>query len=131
MRKVMIDTTIYSLALRGDHTVADLLRRIRSIGICNISVGELLAGFQAGNREKKNREELELFLDSPRVTVFDTDVESADFYASIFNQLKRAGTPIPTNDIWIAATAFQHGYKLLSSDRHFEYVHGLFLIKPE
>ncbi|MEF8889370.1 MAG: type II toxin-antitoxin system VapC family toxin [Desulfohalobiaceae bacterium] len=131
MRKVMIDTTIYSLALRGDHTVADLLRRIESIGISTISVGELLAGFQAGNREKKNREELELFLDSPRVTVFDTDVESADFYASIFNQLKRAGTPIPTNDIWIAATAFQHGYKLLSSDRHFDSVQGLFLIKPE
>ena len=131
MRKVMIDTNIYSLALRGDHSVADLLRRIDSIGISTISVGELLAGFQAGNREKKNRQELELFLDSPRVTVFNTDVETADFYASVLNQLKRAGNPIPANDIWIAASAFQHGYKLLSDDRHFESVQGLFLVKPE
>jgi len=131
MRKVMIDTNIYSLALRGDHSVADLLRRIDSIGISTISVGELLAGFQAGNREKKNRQELELFLDSPRVTVFNTDVETADFYASVLNQLKRAGNPIPANDIWIAASAFQHGYKLLSGDGHFESVQGLFLINPE
>ena len=58
-------------------------------------------------------------------------METADFSASVLNQLKRAGSPIPANDIWIAASAFQHGYKLLSDDRHFESVQGLFLVKPE
>ena len=131
MRKVLIDTNIYSLAMRGDRSVVDHLQRIDSIGISSISVGVLIAGFQAGGRQEKNREELERFLDSARVCVFDIDLETADFYASIFNQLKRAGTPIPTNDIWIAASAFQHGYKLLSNDRHFESVQGLFLIKTQ
>lgn len=128
MKKVMIDTNIYTLAMRGDRETTDLLRKVDSIGISVISIGELTAGFQAGGREKKNREELELFLDSQRVVVFDIDVETAELYASIFNQLKSAGTPIPTNDIWIAASAFQHGYRLFSKDRHFEDVQGLFLI---
>jgi tRNA(fMet)-specific endonuclease VapC len=53
------------------------------------------------------------------------DIDTADFYASILNNLKKAGTPIPTNDIWIASTAFQHGYKLFTRDKHFELIHGL------
>lgn len=131
MKKVMIDTNIYSLAMKGDRETTDLLRKVDSIGISVICIGELTAGFQAGSREKKNREELEQFLDSPRVVLFHIDTETAEFYASIFNQLKSAGTPIPTNDIWIAASAFQHGYRLFSNDRHFENVHGLFLIGKE
>jgi len=128
MKKVMIDTNIYSLAMKGDQETTDLLRKVDSIGISVISIGELTAGFQAGNRVDKNREELELFLDSPRVVVFDIDVETAELYASIFNQLKIAGTQIPTNAIWIAASAFQRGYRLFSHNRHFENVQGLFLI---
>ncbi len=128
MKRVMIDTNIYSLALKGDPDVADYLRQVDRIGICTISIGELLSGFKGGNREDKNRAELEFFLDSPRVAVHVIDTETADFYASLLNKLKIAGTPIPTNDIWIAASAFQHGYKLLSRDRHFEVVQGLILV---
>ncbi len=128
MKRVMIDTNIYSLALKGDPDVADYLRQVDRIGICTISIGELLSGFKGGNREDKNRAELEFFLDSPRVAVHVIDTETADFYASLLNKLKIAGTPIPTNDIWIAASTFQHGYKLLSRDRHFEVVQGLILV---
>ncbi len=129
MKKVMIDTNIYSLAMRGKPRVVDLLRKIDQIGISTISVGELFSGFKAGSREEKNREELEVFLDSPRVAVHGVDVETADFYAIILNQLKAAGTPIPTNDIWIAASALQNGYKLFSEDRHFNFIQGLIQIK--
>jgi tRNA(fMet)-specific endonuclease VapC len=55
--------------------------------------------------------------------------ECADFYSFILNSLRQAGTPIPTNDIWIAATALQHGYKLFSQDKHFDYVHGIMIIR--
>jgi tRNA(fMet)-specific endonuclease VapC len=58
----------------------------------------------------------------------NVDVETADFYASILNNLRAAGTPIPTNDIWIAALAFQHGYKILSKDKHFSFIPGLMQI---
>jgi len=129
MKKVMIDTNIYSLAMKGEPGTVDLLRKIDRIGICTASIGELFSGFKAGNREEKNREQLEIFLDSPRVAVHDIEVETADLYADILNQLKAAGTPIPTNDIWIAASAFQHGYKLFTQDKHFNCIPGL--IKAE
>jgi len=84
-----------------------------------------LSGFKAGNREDKNREGLEIFLDSPRVAVHVIEIETADWYAAILKQLKAAGTPIPTNDIWISASAFQRGYKLFSKDKHFKIIPGL------
>jgi tRNA(fMet)-specific endonuclease VapC len=129
MKNVLIDTNIYSLAMKGEPTIVDVLRRIERIGISTISLGELFSGFKAGSKERQNREELEIFLDSPRVVLHSVDVETADFYSFILNSLRQAGTPIPTNDIWIAATALQHGYKLFSQDKHFDYVHGIMIIR--
>lgn len=125
MKKVLIDTNIYSLAMKGDANVVDALRRIDLIGFSAISIGELYSGFKGGSRETGNREELNIFLDSPRVVVHDIDEETADFYASILNNLKVEGTPIPTNDIWIAAVVFQYGYKIFTKDKHFKLIPGL------
>ena len=125
MKKVLIDTNIYSLAMKGDSNVVDVLRRIDIIGFSVISIGELYSGFKGGKREAKNREELNLFLDSPRVVVCTINVETADFYALILNNLKVAGTPVPTNDIWIAAVSFQYGYKIFTKDKHFNLIPGL------
>ena len=125
MKKVLIDTNIYSLAMKGDDNVVDALRKIDLIGFSAISVGELYSAFKGGSRETGNREELNIFLDSPRVVVHTIDVETADFHASILNNLKVAGTPVPTNDIWIAAVAFQHGYKMFTKDKHFNLIPGL------
>ena len=63
MKKVLIDTNIYSLAMRGDADIVGVLRKIDRIGFSTISVGELFSGFKGGSREVKNREELEIFLD--------------------------------------------------------------------
>lgn len=125
MKNVLIDTNIYSLAMKGNKQVIATLRRLDRIGFSAISIGELFSGFKGGSRENKNRQELDLFLDSPRVVVHVIDEGSADFYAAILNDLRAAGTPIPTNDIWIAATAFQHGYKLYSKDERFRLIPGL------
>ena len=75
MKKVLIDTNIYSLAMRGDTEIVGVLRKIDRIGFSAVSVGELFSGFKGGSREFKNREELEMFLDSPRVVVHAIDVE--------------------------------------------------------
>jgi tRNA(fMet)-specific endonuclease VapC len=125
MKKVLIDTNIYSLAMKGDSEVVKVLRTIDLIGFSSISAGELYSGFKGAGREDKNREELDIFLDSPRVVVHPIDMETAEFYASILNNLKVAGTPVPTNDIWIAAVAFQHGYKIFTKDKHFDLIPGL------
>jgi len=93
-----------------------------------VSVGELLAGFKAAKDEQKYLKELDEFLYSPRLFLYDIDAETSEFYAKIFNELKASGNPIPTHDIWIAALALQHGIKLLTMDNHFKKVPGLFLI---
>jgi tRNA(fMet)-specific endonuclease VapC len=125
MKKVLIDTNIYSLAMRGHAEVVAALRKIDLIGFSAISIGELFSGFKGGNRESRNKEELNIFLDSPRVALHPIDEGTAEFYASILHDLREAGTPIPTNDIWISAVAFQHGYKIFSKDHHFNLVPGL------
>ena len=128
MKNLLIDTNIYSYALNGNADVIKVLQRARKIAICAISIGELLSGFKAGSKEKKNRAELEEFLDSPRLQLLNIDEDTAEFYAEIQNGLKKKGRPIPTNDIWIAATALQHGLKLCTNDQHFKYVPGLVLV---
>ncbi len=127
MRNLLIDTNIYTHALKGDGEVISILQRAGSIGICTISIGELLGGFKGGRKEKQNREELEEFLDSPRVFAYSVDEDSAEYYAEILDTLRKLAKPIPTNDIWIAAIAFQHGLRLLSKDKHFKHIPGLVL----
>lgn len=127
MNKILIDTNIYSSALRGTPEVTQVLQQVVHIGISAISIGELFSGFKGGNREKENRKDLGVFLDSPRVTLYNIDEDTAEYYCSIVNQLKKNGTPIPTNDIWIAAVTCQHGLQLYTRDRHFSCIEGLLL----
>ena len=73
MNALLIDTNIYSHAMRGDAEIIKTLQQVAHIGISVISIGELLSGFKAGNKEKNNRQELNQFLDSPRVTLYGID----------------------------------------------------------
>jgi len=127
MTRLLIDTNIYSDALRGKEEVVINLRKAEWIGISTISIGELFSGFKGGKKEHQNRMELEEFLDSPRVEIYMVDIETADFYAQILDSLRKNGTPIPTNDIWIAATAFRHGLKVYTMDRYFNKIPGISL----
>jgi tRNA(fMet)-specific endonuclease VapC len=128
MKKLLIDTNIYSYALKGDDNVIEVLREADEIGFSSISIGELLAGFKLGGMEQKNRKELIQFLDSPRVVVYHVDEVTAEFYAQIFFNLRQIGKPVSTNDLWIAAVAFQHGLKLFTKDSHFQSIAGLYLV---
>jgi len=127
MRKVLIDTNIYSAFKRDDPVIVDAFQHFDFIGISVTVLAELYAGFKGSKREKRNRTELEAFMNSSRVHFIGHDRDTADFYAQIFNNLKENGTPIPTNDIWIAASAMQNGLALFSLDNHFSYISGLIL----
>ena len=131
MNEFLIDTNVYSFAMRAEPAVVSLLRRASRIAMSSISIGELLSGFKGGIRERKNRDELAEFLDTPRVEICAVSEDTAEFYAEILDGLRRVGTPIPTNDIWIAAQAMEHGLRLISMDRHFASVPGLLLLSPE
>ena len=87
-----------------------------------VVLGELLAGFKNGTRYEDNMSWLEKFLSSPRVKLLGVDQDTADRYSEIFVDLQRRGSPIPTNDVWIAASAMQHGVYVLTTDPHFNRV---------
>ena len=93
-----------------------------------IVMGELFAGFALGNREEHNLAELEQFLSSPRVRVVHAAEESARCYSQIYQELRKTGTPIPANDLWIAALAREHGAALVSLSAHFAHIAGLRLL---
>ncbi|MCE2439914.1 MAG: type II toxin-antitoxin system VapC family toxin [Candidatus Latescibacteria bacterium] len=130
MNEYLIDTNIYSHAMRADPAVVSLLQRASRIAMSSISIGELLSGFKGGVRERENRNELSEFLDAPRVSICRVSENTAEFYAEILGGLRSAGTPIPTNDIWIAAQAMELGLRLVTIDRHFASVSGLLLLSP-
>jgi len=123
--RVLIDTNAYAAFKGGDPETLDVLRMADEVHLSVIVLGELLAGFAAGTQEPRNRRELAAFLDSPRVSVLPATPATAGYYATVFAQLQRKGGPIPTNDLWIAATAMEHGAMLLTHDRHFDEVDGL------
>jgi len=82
-------------------------------------LGELLAGFKRGSIEQENKSILKIFLSISNVGVLNIDDSTAERYAIILNYLKKCGTQIPTNDIWIAASAMQNGLGLLTAVQHF------------
>jgi tRNA(fMet)-specific endonuclease VapC len=120
--KIFLDTSAYSAFMRGHDPILDLIQQAGRIAVNPIVLGELLAGFRLGKRTAKNNNLLQRFLDSPRVTSLPIDDGTARRYSDIVEHLRRSGTPIPTNDLWIAASAMQHGLILISTDTHFEKV---------
>ena len=120
-----LDTNAYSDFMRGVPERVRVVRTAERIQVPLIVLGELRAGFAAGSREEENVGTLQKFLASPRVSVLSPDEATTGHYARIFVQLRKTGTAIPTNDLWIAALALQHDLDLCSSDAHFQHVEGL------
>jgi tRNA(fMet)-specific endonuclease VapC len=104
---------------RGNKEVLDAVQTAENIGVNPVIIGELLSGFAQGAYASQNVKQLELFLDSPRCVVLPIVKESAQRYARIHHTLRKAGTPIPANDLWIAATAMEHGLTVVTLDKHF------------
>ncbi|MGR3300896.1 MAG: type II toxin-antitoxin system VapC family toxin [Candidatus Scalindua sp.] len=127
MKRILIDTNVYASFKRNETVAVDELRRAEYIGINIVVLGEILSGFKGGKREKQNIEELNLFLDSPRVHLIQIDEETAEFYAEIYWDLRRKGKPVPSNDMWVAASAMKHGLALFTFDEHFNNINVLLL----
>ncbi len=129
MKRILIDTNAYAAFKKNENDAVSTFKTVEYIGVNIIVLGELLSGFKGGNKEAKNRKELEQFLDSPRVNLIQLDEETAEFYAGVYSDLKRKGKPVPTNDLWVAASAMRHGLELFSYDDHFDNIDGLILHK--
>lgn len=119
MTRVFLDTSAYSAFMSGHPDVKRALQEADAVYVNPIVLGELRAGFLKGRWRKKNEEELRAFLAAPRVDIVDVTEATAERYAAILDFLWKGGLPIPTNDIWIAASAMQHGLKLITTDAHY------------
>lgn len=129
MTKLLADTNAFSEWQRGNEAAVSVLKATRSLCISAVVLGELLQGFLEGNRELLNRRDLDRFLSITTVPVIPITSETSEIYARILTDLRRTATPIPTNDVWIAASAVEHGMALWTYDNHFSRVAGLQVIR--
>lgn len=127
--KLSIDTGAYSALKRGEQNVAEVLESADEVFVSTVVLGELYAGFGRGAFERRNLRELREFLDKPGLTLCPVTDEIAQRYGALVKTLSAQGTPLPTDDIWIAATAIETGSRLLAFDEHFARIPGI-LIEP-
>jgi tRNA(fMet)-specific endonuclease VapC len=123
--KRLFDTNAYVELLKGNAAVANLVRNAERVAFSMVVVGELLFGFRNGNRYERNVAALDDFLSQPWIELIQVTRTTADRFGRIAAALRKAGTPIPTNDMWIAAHALEAGAELITFDRHFEAIRGL------
>ncbi|MDP3719367.1 MAG: type II toxin-antitoxin system VapC family toxin [Acidobacteriota bacterium] len=123
--RLVLDTSAYSHFRGGHAQVLDALARAERVLIPVTVLGELEAAFEWGSRARENRRALEDFLEEPFVDLLPVTAAVARQYGRVFAGLRRAGTPIPVNDIWIAAVVIDCGGTLLTFDRDFDRVAGL------
>ena len=125
MRPILLDTNAYVAFKRGEISAVEVIQHAEILGVSPIVLGELISGFECGTKTKKNREELQQFLQSSRIRLFSITADTANFYSQIYFSLKNKGHPIPSNDMWIAAQALENGCVLCSGDKHFKVIEGL------
>ncbi len=126
--KLCIDTNTYSSLKKGNTEVLRILENADEVLVPTIVLGELYGGFFYGKNKTRNADELDAFLEKPGILIVDISKSIAERYGILIKILKEQGTPIPSNDIWIAAVVMDTGSKLLSQDSHFQNIPGIIQI---
>jgi tRNA(fMet)-specific endonuclease VapC len=126
--RIAVDANAISEMLRGDRRITKVVESATECWVPLFAYGELMAGFIGGNRAAANQELFQKFLSRQNVELLCPDEQTARTYGALLVQMRRAGTPIPINDLWIAALTMQHGLRLLTRDRHFERIPQLSLL---
>jgi tRNA(fMet)-specific endonuclease VapC len=120
--RLALDTNRYIDFCRGEEPIVRAVGLAREIVLPFVTLAELRAGFACGTRARDNESVLIRFLNRPRVRALFADEGTTRQYANLFRQLRQQGTPIPTNDLWIAALCTQHDLILASRDTHFDHL---------
>jgi tRNA(fMet)-specific endonuclease VapC len=118
--RVALDTNRLTDLFRGDTKLAALLEICDEVWVPLFALAEIKAGFLGGTKEHRNEALLQMFLAEETVDILLPDRETAEQYARLFVQMKRAGTPVPDTDLWIAALVLEHDLTLITRDQHFE-----------
>ena len=123
--RVLLDTTIIIALFNQDQAGMKRLGMVEEVFVPSIAIGELFYGAYKSRQVEQNLETIRRFVQAN--TVLGVDTQTSEVYGQIKNRLRERGRPIPENDIWIAAIAFQHQLELAARDSHFEEVEGLLL----
>jgi tRNA(fMet)-specific endonuclease VapC len=118
--KVALDTNRYTDLSRGEEFVLNLVATADEVWLPFVVLGELRAGFAAGSQEARNEAVLRRFLLKPGVRILYPGEQTTHHYANVYRQLRKQGTPIPTNDMWIGALVLEHSLVLCARDAHFD-----------
>lgn len=118
--RLALDTNRYTDLCRGDAPVLETVEHADQVWLPFIVLGELRAGFAVGTQGPRNEAVLRRFLMKPGISVLYADDQTTHHYANVYRQLRKQGTPIPTNDMWIAALVLQHSLVLCARDAHFD-----------
>ena len=116
---LVLDTNFYSALAKNDSQATNLIRTSNEVAFPQIVIGELIGGFQYGNRFDKNLAELKKVLDKPSCRVLMPSMQTAGIYGRLYAHLKKHGRMIPTNDIWIAALTIEYEGTLATFDTDF------------
>jgi len=125
----LLDTSAYSAFNRGDARVRTWFSADHTIQVPLIVIGELRAGFAAGSKPRKNEKLLDRFLSTSSVQILALSLKTTEVFASLFLQLRQAGKPTATNDLWIAALALEHNLPILTLDSDFQRIKGITVVK--
>jgi tRNA(fMet)-specific endonuclease VapC len=125
MKRILLDTNAYSHLLAGDKKVLSLLAESDVVYMSIFVLGELYAGFKGGSKEKENTQLLKRFIQKPTVEILEATEETSKVFGQVKNDLKKAGTPLPINDVWIAAHTLESGSTLITYDIHFREIPDL------
>ena len=120
--RVAIDTNRYVDLCKGAAETLEVLETADEVILPFVVLAELRAGFLLGRRQADNERALHRLLLKDGVEVLYADDQTTHHYATLFRQLRKQGTPIPTNDLWLAALVVQHNLALHARDRHFDHL---------
>lgn len=129
MKTVLLDTNAVSALFNGDAQILDYLAVAERVCMSTVVIGELQAGFYMGSKVRENQANLDKLLSRPTVEILPVTAETADYYGRLVAALRKAGHPIPVNDLWLAAQTLEQGAFLITYNKHFNHVPGL-RVKP-
>ncbi len=125
MKKILLDTNAYARLLRGNDGVLAAVASAELVYMSIFVLGELYAGFAGGLKQRENKAILNRFLSKPSVKILNATSETAEIFGVTKNDLKKAGTPLPINDVWIGAHGIETGAVIVTFDQHFRKISGI------
>ena len=120
---LLLDTNIIIEVFDGNKAIADKIDKLSTFYISSVVLGELYIGINRVVNKEKHLKKLQNFLQL--CFVLNVDSTTAIYYGEIIAKLYQNGKPIPTNDVWIAATSQQYELKLITRDKHFKEIANL------